>query len=78
MKNKKEKIKLKEGYITDLATGKPVDIRKPEETVRQEYEIILNENYNYDFNQLDIEVFIQRGSKINLNQIRGTSFPMKN
>lgn len=53
----------KEGYIFDLATGKPVDIRKPEEPVRQEYEKILNEDYDYDLGQMDIEVFIQRGSK---------------
>ena len=57
----KEKVNLKDGYILDLATGKPVDIRKPEEPVRQEYEKILHENYSYDFDQLDIEVHIQRG-----------------
>lgn len=51
------------GYAPDRATGKPVDMRKPEETVRQEYEKILNEDYGYDYAQMDIEVFIQRGSK---------------
>ena len=54
-------IALKEGYILDKATGKPVDIRKPEEEVRQEYEAILHDNYSYDFAQMDIEVGIQRG-----------------
>lgn len=54
-------ISLKEGYILDKATGKPVDIRKPEEAVRQEYESILHDNYSYDFSQIDIEVGIQRG-----------------
>lgn len=56
-------VVLKEGYIQDLATGKPVDIRKPEESVRQEYEKTLNEDYGYDFNQIDIEANIQRGEK---------------
>lgn len=58
-----EIISLKEGYILDKATGKPVDIRKPEEEVRQEYEAILHENYGYDYKQMDIEVPIQRGEK---------------
>lgn len=54
---------IREGYAPDRATGKLVDIRKPEEPVRQEYEKILNEDYDYDYAQMDIEVFIQRGSK---------------
>lgn len=54
---------LAEGYIRDLATGKPVDSRKPEESVRQEYERILHEDYDYSYKQMDIEVHIQRGSK---------------
>ena len=29
---------LREGWGYDLATGKPVDMRKPEEKVRQKYE----------------------------------------
>ncbi len=53
----------REGYVFDRATGKPVDYRKPEEPVRQEYEKILNEDYDYFYDQIDIEVFIQRGSK---------------
>lgn len=61
LEKEKEGVVLKEGYIFDLATSKPVDIRKPEEAVRQEYEKILHENYDYDFEQLDIEVNIQRG-----------------
>lgn len=66
MKNKKLDrgiIALKEGYIFDRATGKLVDIRKPEEPVRQEYEKILYEDYGYDYKQMDIETYIQRGSK---------------
>lgn len=58
-----EKVKLKEGYIHDLATGKPVDARKPEEQIRQEYEKVLYEDYDYNFGQMDIEVSIQRGEK---------------
>jgi len=54
---------LKEGYVFDLVTGKPVDLRKPEEHVRQEYEKILVEDYEYEKAQMDIEVRIQRGSK---------------
>ena len=56
-------VTFNEGYIPDLATGKPVDIRKPEESVRQEYEKMLNEDYGYRFEQMDIEVPIQRGEK---------------
>ncbi len=54
---------LREGFIEDRATKKPVDCRKPEEPVRQEYEKILNEDYGYDYGQMDIEVVIQRGEK---------------
>ncbi|MCW5962311.1 MAG: type I restriction enzyme HsdR N-terminal domain-containing protein [Pyrinomonadaceae bacterium] len=64
-------LTLKDGYILDKATGKPVDIRKPEENVRQEYEVILHENYGYSYDQIDIEVPIQRGeasSKKNKNE----------
>ena len=55
--------KLKEGYILDTATGKIVDGRKPEEHVRQEYEKILHDDYGYDYEQMDINVTIKRGSK---------------
>ncbi len=54
---------LKEGWDYDLATGKPVDMRKPEEKVRQQYEKILHDDYGYDYKQMDIEVFIKRGSR---------------
>lgn len=54
---------LKEGYIADYATQKPVDLRKPEEKVRQGYEKELDEDYGYDRNLMDIEVHIQRGEK---------------
>lgn len=64
-----KEVTLKEGYILDKATGKPVDGRKPEEKVRQEYEEILKDNYNYDFQQMDIEVKIQRGERSNKKNI---------
>lgn len=51
----------REGYIPDRATGKLVDGRKPEEPIRQDYEKVLNEDYDYDYKQMDIEVSIQRG-----------------
>ncbi len=54
---------LKDGYIPDRATNKPVDFRKPEEKVRQDYEKILFEDYGYDYEQMNIEVPIQRGEK---------------
>jgi len=54
---------LKDGWGYDLATGKPVDMRKPEEAVRQKYERILHDDYGYDYKQMGIEVFIKRGSK---------------
>jgi type I restriction enzyme M protein len=56
-------IKLREGFVYDEATEKSVDFRKPEEKVRQEYERILKDDYGYDYRQMDIEVYIQRGSK---------------
>ncbi len=56
-------VALKPGYIFDAATGRPVDFRKPEEPVRQEYERILREDHGYSFDQMAIEVFIQRGSR---------------
>lgn len=54
---------LREGWGYDKATGKPVDMRKPEEKVRQKYEQILHDDYGYDYPQIDIEVFIKRGSR---------------
>lgn len=46
----------------DFATGKPVDLSKPEEDVRQEYERVLVESYGYKKAEMDIEVAIPRGS----------------
>ena len=46
----------------DFATGKPVDLSKPEEEVRQEYEHVLIESYGYRKTDIDIEVRIPRGS----------------
>lgn len=50
-------------FSADKATGKKIDLRKPEETVRQQYEEILNNDYDYSYQQMDIEVYIQRGEK---------------
>lgn len=47
----------------DRATGKKINSSKPEEKVRQEYEKILHEDYEYAYEQMDIEVYIQRGEK---------------
>src|SRR2546430_10649886 len=58
-----KKLQLKDGYIFDLATKKPVDFRKPEERVRKEYEKVLNDDYDYSFDRMDIEVSIQRGEQ---------------
>ncbi|MCL4406247.1 MAG: N-6 DNA methylase [Patescibacteria group bacterium] len=52
---------LKDDCIKDKATGRLVDIRKPEERVRQEYEEVLFNDYDYDYARMDIEVYIQRG-----------------
>lgn len=54
---------LRDGWGYDYATKKPVDMRKPEEAVRQNYERTLHEDYGYDRSQLDIEVYVQRGEK---------------
>ena len=54
---------LKDGHILDFVSGKQVDLRTPEEKVRQEYEKILYEDYDYSVKQMDIEVNIQRGEK---------------
>lgn len=50
-------------FGVDKATGKKVDLRKPEEIVRQQYEEILNVDYDYEYAQMDIEGYIQRGEK---------------
>ncbi len=54
---------LREGWGYDYATKKHVDMRKPEESVRQNYERPLHLDYGYDATQMDIEVDIQRGAK---------------
>ena len=46
--------------IKDFATGKAVAL-SPEESVRQEYERILAEDYGYGKSEMDIEVQIPRG-----------------
>lgn len=51
----------KEGWGYDYATGRRVNMRKPEEAVRQDYERTLHRDYGYDTSQMDIEVNIQRG-----------------
>ena len=47
----------------DYATGKPIDLSKPEEPVRQNFERTLHQDYGYDTSQIDIEVYIQRGTR---------------
>ncbi len=54
---------LRDGWGYDFATDKPLDMRKPEEPVRQDYEHTLNQDYGYDIARMDIEVYIQRGEK---------------
>ena len=54
---------LKDGWGYDFATRRPVDMRKPEEAVRQDYERTLHEDYGYALGQMGIEVDIQRGEK---------------
>jgi type I restriction enzyme M protein len=62
---KMEIAELKEGWILDFCSKKPVDGRKPEEIVRQQYEKTLFEDFNYDCDMMDIEVPIQRGEQNN-------------
>ena len=50
-------------WYKDYATHKDIDIRKPEEKVRQDYERTLHHDYGYDLACIDIEVRIQRGEK---------------
>lgn len=50
------------GRQPDFATGKPVDLGKPEEQVRQDFERQLVGGYNYPKSHIDIEVRIPRGS----------------
>lgn len=52
-----------DGITSDIATGKRINGEKPEEIVRQQYETILNEDYGYDYDLMDIEVHVVRGSK---------------
>ncbi len=46
----------------DFATGKPVDLAKPEEQVRQDTERWIVEELGYDPKQIDIEYRIRMGS----------------
>ena len=48
---------------TDYATGKPVDLSKPEEPVRQDTEKWLVEELEYEKNRLDIDYRIRAGSR---------------
>ena len=49
-------------YGPDYATGRRVNLDKPEERVRQEYERALVESYGYLKSEIDIEVRIPRGT----------------
>ena len=53
--------------IKDYATGKIVR-QGPEESVRQDFEVVLVENYGYPKSVLDIEVPIPRGAKRNYDR----------
>ena len=44
---------MRAGWEPDYATGKPVDKRKPEERVRQDYERTLHGDYGYDTARMD-------------------------
>ena len=57
-----EIIELREGYLFDRATGKQVR-KTPEEPVRQDYEKVLDEDYDYSYEQMNINVPIRRGTK---------------
>ena len=46
----------------DWATGNFVDLNKPEEQVRQDFEKVLHYDYGWPKEHMDIEVSIQRGS----------------
>ena len=46
----------------DWATGKSVDLGKPEEQVRQDFEKVLHQDHGWPKEYMDIEVTIQRGS----------------
>lgn len=48
---------------TDYATGKPINLSKPEEPVRQDTERWLVEELQYDKDRLDIEYRIRAGSR---------------
>lgn len=52
------------GRGVDFATGKPVDLFKPEEEVRQEYERILHNDLGYPKSLMDIEVPVQMGAAV--------------
>lgn len=54
---------LRDGWGYDYATGRPLDFRKPEERVRQNYERSLHLDYGYGLARMDIEVHIQRGEQ---------------
>ena len=55
-------VKGEENTMKDFATGKPINISKPEEAVRQEYEKVLVNEFGYPKAAIDIEVPIQMGS----------------
>lgn len=53
----------------DFATGKKINLGKPEEKVRQDYEKILHYDHGYPLERMDIEVPIQMGSSRRLCDI---------
>lgn len=63
--------------VADFATGKPIDISKPEELVRQEFERILHEDHGYPRECMDIEIGIQMGSSLRACDIAIYDTPKK-
>jgi len=53
----------------DFATGKRVDLAKPEEAVRQDYERILHHDLGYPKSCIDINVAIQMGRQTKFSDI---------
>ena len=54
---------LRDGWGYDYAAGKPLDMRKPEERVRQDYERSRHLDYGYDLARMDIQRGEQAGKR---------------
>lgn len=60
---------MTEDFGKDFATGKRVDLSKPEETVRQDYERILHHDLGYPKSCIDINVSVQMGRQKKFSDI---------